>query len=230
MAQSAYTVTQLDESTWALDEGLVRSYLLVGEEKALLIDTGNGAGDLPAEVRALTALPVMLVNTHADGDHMACNEAFDCAWLHPSEFDRYEKRYPNHPHAPLQDGEEIDLGGRVVRVLLIPGHTPGSIALLDVSHRQLFSGDSVSASAIFMFGEGRSLRALCSSLKRLQALQADYDRILPAHGPCPIEKDTVDRLLTCAQACMAGKVEDRDPSFPVDAREYSLGGVGFFLK
>lgn len=229
MAQSEYTVVQLDESTWALDEGLVRSYLLLGQEKALLIDTGNGAGDLAAQVRALTELPVMLVNTHADGDHMACNEVYDCAWLHPSEFDRYEKRFPRHPHRPLLDGEEIELGGRRVRVLLIPGHTPGSIALLDLSHRQLFSGDSVSSSAIFMFGEGRSMPALHSSLQRLKALFPEYDRILPAHGPFPLEKDTVERLLDCAEACMAGRVEGRAPSFPVDAKEYSLNGVGFFL-
>ena len=69
-----YKVIPIDESTWALDEGMVRSYLLAGTERAMLIDTGNGAGDLASAVRALTDKPVMLVNTHADPDHIGCND------------------------------------------------------------------------------------------------------------------------------------------------------------
>ena len=59
----AYKVIQIDDSTWAIDEGMVKCYLLAGSERALLIDTGNGAGDLRKLVSSLTDRPVMLVNT-----------------------------------------------------------------------------------------------------------------------------------------------------------------------
>lgn len=43
----------------------------------------------------------------------------------------------------LGDGDEIDLGDRVLRVLHLPGHSPGSIALYDETRRILFTGDVI---------------------------------------------------------------------------------------
>ena len=40
----AYQVVKIDDTTWAIEEGMVRSYLLAGSERAMLIDSGNGAG------------------------------------------------------------------------------------------------------------------------------------------------------------------------------------------
>ena len=47
-----------------------KQYLVVGEEKALLIDTGFGIYSLKEKVRGITELPVTVVNTHAHPDHM----------------------------------------------------------------------------------------------------------------------------------------------------------------
>jgi glyoxylase-like metal-dependent hydrolase (beta-lactamase superfamily II) len=43
----------------------------------------------------------------------------------------------------LEEGDEIDLGARGLRVLHLPGHSPGSIALYDETNRILFSGDVI---------------------------------------------------------------------------------------
>lgn len=43
----------------------------------------------------------------------------------------------------LVEGTEVDLGGRSYRVLHLPGHSPGSIGLLDEAHGILFSGDAI---------------------------------------------------------------------------------------
>jgi len=53
------------------------SYLVLGGERAALIDTGDGIGDLRALVRELTDLPVEVVNTHHHIDHVAQNYRFD---------------------------------------------------------------------------------------------------------------------------------------------------------
>ncbi len=226
----AYKVIAIDESTWAIDEGMVRSYLLAGKERALLIDTGNGAGDMKALVRSLTDRPVMLVNTHADPDHTGCNGQFDTPYLHPAEFCYFEERYPGKAHLTLPDNAKIYLGDRWVEVLLIPGHTCGSIALLDEERRYLFSGDMVSESPIFMFGPQRSMLAFYASMERLSRQAEFFDSIYPAHGPMPLKTEIITRLMGCCEAALAGKLEAEEPPFPMPAKLYRQNGVGFLLQ
>lgn len=226
----AYQIVKIDESTWAIEEGMVRSYLLAGTERAMLIDSGNGAGDLKAVVESLTDKPLMLVNTHADGDHTGCNEQFDPPFLHPAEFAYFEEQSPGKPHLPIPDNARLYLGDRWIEVLLVPGHTCGSIALLDTDRRYLFSGDTVSASPIFMFGPQRSLCAFRASLDRLQRQAEYYDKIYPAHGPMPLEPEVLERLMKCCDAALAGKLEPQEPPFPMPAKVYGLDGVGLLLQ
>lgn len=53
------------------------SYLVLGEDKAALIDTGCGIGDIKSLVEEFTDLSVMVVNTHCHNDHIAQNHLFD---------------------------------------------------------------------------------------------------------------------------------------------------------
>ncbi len=53
------------------------SYLVLGEDRAALIDTGCGIGDIKALVEEFTDLPVVVVNTHSHNDHVAQNYMFD---------------------------------------------------------------------------------------------------------------------------------------------------------
>ncbi|MDR1064978.1 MAG: MBL fold metallo-hydrolase, partial [Oscillospiraceae bacterium] len=129
----AYEVIKISEGAWRIEDGMVRCFLFAGESRALLVDTGMSGGELLAEVRALTSLPVTLVNTHADGDHTGANGQFNEAYMHPAEFTYYYEDDGNRvpPARALWDGDVIDLGGRSFEVFVIPGHTNGSLALLD---------------------------------------------------------------------------------------------------
>ncbi|MDR3310965.1 MAG: MBL fold metallo-hydrolase, partial [Oscillospiraceae bacterium] len=125
-------------------QGMVRSYLFVGSGKALLVDTGiEKESGLRAEAEKLAqGVPVILVTTHADGDHTAGDAEFaDAHYMHPAELAHYLSRRgdktPVTHIKPLWEGDIIDLGGRKFEVLLIPGHTPGSIALLDRANKIL---------------------------------------------------------------------------------------------
>jgi len=53
------------------------STLVLGEDKAILIDTGCGIGNLKKAVAEVTDMPVMVLNTHAHNDHIAQNYMFD---------------------------------------------------------------------------------------------------------------------------------------------------------
>lgn len=76
--------------------------LMLGEEKAVLIDTGCGIGNIRDVVDEITDLPVMVVNTHAHNDHIAQNHLFDeVAMLdHPWSHEA-EKGLPNSEMAHL---------------------------------------------------------------------------------------------------------------------------------
>ena len=71
---SWFTVERLDEDTWVVSEYRhwehTHCYLLLGRERALLIDTGLGVAPLAPVVRELTGLPVAAALTHAHWDHI----------------------------------------------------------------------------------------------------------------------------------------------------------------
>lgn len=73
-----YTVEKIAEDTYMLFEKKgVCMYVLIGEEKAMLIDTGYGNHELTNVVRQITAKPLIVVNTHIHPDHSGGNMYFD---------------------------------------------------------------------------------------------------------------------------------------------------------
>jgi glyoxylase-like metal-dependent hydrolase (beta-lactamase superfamily II) len=79
----------------------------------------------------------------------------------------------------------IDLGGRVLQALSVPGHTPESLALYDAERGQLFSGDYLYPGDLFAFGPGSDLVAYRDTARRLLDLVADRPdvAIYGAHVP-----------------------------------------------
>ena len=60
IADDLYVITETES---------VHCYLLIGEEKALLIDCGYGYEDIHPIIQSITTLPVILAVTHGDPDH-----------------------------------------------------------------------------------------------------------------------------------------------------------------
>jgi glyoxylase-like metal-dependent hydrolase (beta-lactamase superfamily II) len=227
MKDSLYEVIKIDEGTWRIEEGKVRAFLFVGAEKALLVDSGFGTGNIKDVVGVLTQLPIMLVNTHADPDHIGCNALFEKAYMHPAEFAYYETASTG-AMAPLWEGDVIDIGKRRFEVLLIPGHTPGSIALLDRGNRVLVAGDSVSASPIFMFSKHRSLRALVDSMERLSIFRESFDWVYPSHGPFPVGPDLIEKIKRGARRVLNREIPAEEPPIDIPAKLYDVDGVKFY--
>ena len=174
----------------------VISYLIVGADKALMFDTGNGIGDIRAVVDSLTDLPVVVVNSHAHWDHMGGNFQFDAIISIDTEYGREKSRglpneavraelsaealcrdipgdltqdsYVIHPYAEkitwVEDGHTIDIGGHVLEIRHMPGHSPGSVVLLDRERGYLFSGDTYYPGPIWLFFPGTDLAAYRESL------------------------------------------------------------------
>ena len=163
-AQNWFEVKEMSDGIFAIGEPLhpehVRSYFVVGLDRAVLIDTGTGIGDIRAVVDALTSLPVSVINSHSHWDHIGGNWRFEQIAIHPEEARWLDDpsntmalkvsstgdqlRGPLPPGFVWEDlsilpstarhflhgGEVIDLGGLQLEVIHAPGHSPG---LLDVS-------------------------------------------------------------------------------------------------
>lgn len=178
-AGDAMTAKRIDDATYSIEDGFVRCFLIIGGESALLVDSGvSGDGALDV-ARSLTSLPVGLVNTHADRDHIAGNTAFGHFMMHPAEAaNYYNVNGGKGDFTPLEDGQVLELGGRRIEVVLIPGHTPGSIALLDEDRGMLFPGDSVQDGDIYM------VRAHAGDA-RLHPLTGEARGDVDTLRPCP---------------------------------------------
>ena len=162
-----YNIIQMNENTWRIEDGGVRFFLLTGTEKALLIDSGMMIQNAKEIAESLTDLPISLLNTHADRDHIGSNEEFASFYMHLAEEPLYRRSGKPGTIIPVQEGDTIDLGQRKLEIIDLPGHTPGSIGVLDVAARVLISGDPIQRHGkIFMFGQHRNMEAYIESLER----------------------------------------------------------------
>ena len=210
----SFEVIQISPDTWRIEDDGVRFFLLAGTEKALLIDTGMNVHNARDIAEKLTALPVLLLNTHSDMDHTGSNEQFESFYMHPDEEPVYRSSGKKGTILPIREGDTLDLGQRELKIIDLPGHTPGSIAVLDVKNRVLISGDPIQQHGrIFMFGPHRNMENYIRSLEHLKAFQSQFDEIWPSHADIPVPNDTIDMLHDAAQKILAGEVSGKQREF-----------------
>ena len=202
---------ELFANTWAETDQGVRIFLLAGREKALLIDTGMTGLDLHAITSPHTDLPLQLLNTHADRDHIAGNAQFQEFYMHPSEAAFYRNvQHGSGRLLPVFDGDLIDLGGRTLEIIHLPGHTPGSITVLDWENRCLIGGDPIQEDGnIYMFGDHRNMDAYIAGLERLLE-RGDFDFIYPSHAKEKVSRDVIPELIDGAKDILAGKIPGKE--------------------
>ena len=201
-------IISIGTNAWAIQEPNVRSFLFAGEERALLIDSGCGIQDMRSIVESLTGLPIILVNTHADTDHIACNKQFNMVYMHPAEYAYYHRIVMrNDPIQAIWDRDIIELGGRRFQCILTPGHTPGSITFLDEENRILVGGDGVQNGSIFLFGllgAERDLLAYLHSLERLKKLSGRFDWVYPSHADLRVPSSIISKLINGVKEIING--------------------------
>lgn len=222
---------QINTNTWRIEDGFVRCFLLTGAEKALLIDSGASSTDAPQIAKSLTDLPLTLLNTHGDGDHTAGNSCFPTFYIHPADYENCNlaAKFPGCLCLPIQDGDSLDLGNRKLSIIGIPGHTYGSIAILDETNRLLFSGDSVQTEHIFMFGAHRQPEVFASSLRKLSALEGRFDIILPSHGKPELPAEYIQKVLSDWERIQSGSLQGHSENLfgnPIDC--YDGEACGFY--
>lgn len=207
----------------------VWEYLIVGSEKALLIDTGYGIGDLRSYVESLTDKPLAVYITHGHVDHAAGAGQFD--EVHISEYDlgllerqcslEFRKKIISHgmpdlddsdflpartePYLGISDKELIDLGGVHVLMIHVPGHTRGTFVPLVLEDRAVIFGDASGVGTLINLEHSTSVTEYLKSLKYLKSYESLYDLVLRQHGTCWSEKKLLDENIENCELIIAGK-------------------------
>lgn len=141
-------------------------YLLVGEEKALLIDLSNNikwADNADEALKHIVAerigdKPLTITFTHNHGDHTGMLPAFLNAGVHfalpQADFAALAKRFTDEDYTFYKEGEIFDLGGMKVEAIAVPGHTAGSMVFYLHGENILFTGDAIgSGHGVWIFNE-----------------------------------------------------------------------------
>lgn len=209
-------ITPLDAQTWRIEEfdetNSVYLYLMAGTQSALLLDTGFGQIDVPAAVRALTHLPLTVVNSHGHFDHIGSNHCFDTIWLHPADRPLYSLHRSRLPDpitehlADLTDGQRIDLGDRTLEVIHTPGHSKGSVCLLDRTRRWLFTGDTCCKADVLLCLEySGTVTEYAATVDKLRHMRGAFDVTWPSHHAVPVEPAILDQFAEAARRLLHGE-------------------------
>jgi glyoxylase-like metal-dependent hydrolase (beta-lactamase superfamily II) len=220
-----FHVYPIDPHTYAISEPKYWqqnvSYLLIGTRRALLFDTGPGIYSIRAEVQRLTSLAVIVIPSHLHFDHVGDLEEFSDvrlldtpalrAQVHgeyfvepPSQY-MLRSSFKYRVSGWIKDGQSIDLGGRTVRLLSTPGHTPDSVSLVDGSGEQLFTGDLVNRVVTLCAVPGSDANAMATSLHRLLEFGHAGSLAYEAHAEAPLTHPELEQLGGGIAAIAAGR-------------------------
>jgi len=125
------------------------------------------------------------------------------------------------------DGDRVDLGGRVLEVLHVPGHTPDAVALLDRAAGLLWTGDTYYEGPIWLYVPETSLDDYERSIARLAALPG-LERLLPGHNAASADPAGLARARDAIRRVRAGAVNGKDES--ANRIEFAFGSFSILTS
>ena len=255
-------VFQQNKSTWVLRQNKCLSfeapfmYLLLGDDRALLLDTG--ATDNPESFPLLTTVrslvgerSLLVLHSHSHGDHRRGDTQF-------SGQTGVELVAPNaaslRAFLDKADGtgsdRSIELGGREVIVIETPGHQEESITLYDSQTRWLLTGDTVypgliyvkdwqayreSISRLASFAQSHELAAVLGAHIEMTDKAGEYYPVgtvyQPHEAPLPLSPEVLQTLATALAKANGKETVPLDELVvqPMNALQRTLSNVARFL-
>lgn len=218
-----FTTEKIDNDTFAISEYKhweeTHCYLLIGENRAVLIDTGLGVSNIRQITDTLTSLPISVVTTHAHWDHIGGHKYFSNIAVHEKEEKWVSTHFPiplavvksnltkepcdfpksfdlnnyqifqGKPTRILKDRDIITLGNRQLVVLHTPGHSPGHICFYEPKRKYLFSGDLIYKGCLDAFYPSTDPIQFMNSVHAIRDLEVQ--KLLPAHHTLDISSDFI---------------------------------------
>lgn len=236
--QDYYTICNITDSIFQINmHNHVFSYLLIGNQKALLIDTGWGTVDIKSIAESLTSLPLIVVNTHGHLDHIYGNYLFDEIYIKEEDahligydYTKEKREYVmsrfGQPELPkgmtLEDWKNakpskilslnslkyFDLGDRIVDIIDIAGHTIGSVGFIDRKEKILFTGDSVKDDLITLhFNMSTNLQTYLNSINNLIDIKDRFVKMYSSHTLNSLDPEFLFEIKNAVSQIIKGEIE-----------------------
>jgi hydroxyacylglutathione hydrolase len=181
----------------------VNCYLLYDQQtkEGVIIDPGDEAELIGAEIDELEMIPRAILLTHGHGDHIAAVDELKNMYDLPLYIGAGEEALLADPSANIsaffdhpiiapkpdfavRDEQVVMVGGIPLRVLATPGHTAAGVCYLEETAGRLFSGDTLFAGSIGRTDlPGGDYEQLIQSIQRKIMVLPDGVRVFPGHGP-----------------------------------------------
>lgn len=220
-----FTIDQVDENTYIISEYRhweeTHCYLLIGSDRAFLIDTGLGICNIHEQVCKLTDKPIIAAATHIHWDHIGGHKYFSDFYAHKAEVNWLNGAFPlpvqavrnmvtercdlpegfdentyeifqGVPTRVLEDGDTIELGGRTIQAMHTPGHSPGHLCFWEAERGYLFAGDLVYKDTLFAYYPSTDPQSYLTSLEKVA--QLPVNRVFPGHHSLDIQPEILTRM------------------------------------
>lgn len=195
------------------------STLVLGEERALVWDTGCGIDNLKETIRTITNLPLLVILSHGHFDHIGGSSEFEEAYMSEKDFvilESYDEKRLNQwiremipeagdrnasyaakswLHIKRLDFEEFNLGNLPCQIVSLPGHSEGSVGVLIPKLRLLLSGDALTPIMCLIFTNHGTKETQLKTLESLKTLEFDY--FLTSHSEKMFSRKWVPRMIDC---------------------------------
>lgn len=212
MDEPYFQPKKIAQGTWMCLTDGDYSYLVEGDDEALVIDSGYGCGNIRRFCQSLTEKPVRnIANTHYHFDHTANNCYFDCVFL--SEETKKRATIPgpsfgnicfprDYKTQIIEEGYLFRLGNRDLETISIPCHAEGALGFLDRRERLLFCGDEMYRNVSIH----RSVRRFADNVEKMLSYRDGFDRFCCGEGVYDIS--LMDDALKCARYILDGHAQE----------------------
>lgn len=219
-----------------VDRTKTAMYLVLGKDKACLIDTGSGIGSLREYVDGLTNLTYDVILTHGHVDHASGAYEFvdKNIYLHPEDKELmrvhtiFENRIDYMLHVmheevdeavlipqldpertkSLSHADRFDLGGLNLEIIHTPGHTRGICMVLIEEEKTILFGDGCGVSVMLLDEYATSVEEYYGVLRNLKSYESRYDNIIRNHGTFTSPKELLDNVIECC-VCILNGTDDK---------------------
>lgn len=231
-----FEIHKQSDNLYILRDSLgVLIFLVIGSEKALLLDTGYGLANLKEEVRKITDKELIVVNSHSHMDHTCGSYQFDLVYITEEDYkdclhyngkewrqkninsarnknilpeDFNEEEYLNAPidnFKFINIGDIFNLGNLNLEVVALEGHTKGSIGLLIKEERILLATDALGPFVWLFMTESTTVREYIEMCKRTLKLEFDY--FYAGHSLFKFSKELINDFIMVAKLIDVEKSE-----------------------
>lgn len=234
-----YSHIQLSEHLYRITDFTgVCCYLVIGSQKACLLDTCNGIGNIKEYVENITDLPLFVILTHGHLDHMGGAGLFDDVYMNHNDLPVFDKHgdmsfriQDTKAHSPItvdendfiqtyqgeikdiNDQDIFDLGDVKIKMILVKGHTPGMMCPLIVEDRTIIFGDACGVGVLLFDEYSSCVSEYKKSLIYLKTYEDAYDTIYRNHGTFVSDKTLLNNVIECCDLILEKKDDHQQTIF-----------------